>query len=107
MKHTKFLRAASAALMIVIVIALVLAPGVWAQSKYKTLYKFKGGKDGVYPTGRLIFDQAGKSLRHDVERRRSWLGHSVRASPRPRRKLDREGAPPFHRRQRRLQSLQC
>ena len=59
MTHKKFLGAASAALMIIIAITLVLAPAAWAQSKYKTLYKFKGGKDGVYPTGRLIFDRAG------------------------------------------------
>ena len=59
MTHKKLLGAASAALMIIIAITLVLAPAAWAQSKYKTLYKFKGGKDGVYPTGRLIFDQAG------------------------------------------------
>jgi uncharacterized repeat protein (TIGR03803 family) len=34
-----------------------LAPGAWAQSKYKTLYKFTGGKDGWAPEG-LIFDAA-------------------------------------------------
>ncbi len=52
MNYKKFLGAASAALMIVILFTLMLAPGAWAQSKYKTLYKFKGGKDGVYPIGR-------------------------------------------------------
>lgn len=36
----------AAGLMIVIVITLLFAPGAWAQSKYKTLYKFTGGKDG-------------------------------------------------------------
>jgi uncharacterized repeat protein (TIGR03803 family) len=59
MNYKKFLGAASAALIIVILVTLVLSPGAWAQNKYKTLYKFKGGKDGVYPTGRLIFDAAG------------------------------------------------
>ena len=59
MNHKKFLGAASAALMIVIVVTLVLAPGAWAQSKYKTLYKFKGGNDGGSPQAGLIFDQTG------------------------------------------------
>jgi hypothetical protein len=58
MKYTKFLGAASAALMIVIAV-LMLAPNSGAQSKYKTLYKFKGGTDGRDPLAGLIFDQAG------------------------------------------------
>ena len=58
MNYKKFLGAASAALMIVIVI-LMLAPGAWAQSKYKTLYKFKGGKNGNGAFAGLIFDSAG------------------------------------------------
>jgi len=37
----------------------VLTPGAWAQSKYKTLYKFSGGKDGRSPQASLTFDQAG------------------------------------------------
>ena len=59
MKHAKFLRAASAALMLVIVFTLALAPAAWAQSKYKTLYKFKGGKDGSTPMSGLVLDTAG------------------------------------------------
>jgi uncharacterized repeat protein (TIGR03803 family) len=59
MNYKKFLGAASATLMIVIVVTLVLAPGAWAQGKYKTLYKFKGGKDGNGPWAGLIFDAAG------------------------------------------------
>lgn len=58
MNHKNFLGAASAALMIIIVIALILAPSASAQSKYKTLYKFKGGTDGTPQVG-LIFDQVG------------------------------------------------
>jgi uncharacterized repeat protein (TIGR03803 family) len=58
MKYTKFLGAASAALMIVIAV-LMLAPNSGAQSKYKTLYKFKGCPDGRDPLAGLIFDQAG------------------------------------------------
>ncbi|MGA8734937.1 MAG: choice-of-anchor tandem repeat GloVer-containing protein [Terriglobales bacterium] len=59
MKYTKLLGTASTALMIVIIITLALAPGIWAQTKYKTLYKFKGGKDGSAPNAGVIFDTAG------------------------------------------------
>ena len=65
MNYRRFLGAASAALMIVIVITLVLAPGAWAQSKYKTLYKFKGGKDGSGAFGRPDLRRSRKSLRND------------------------------------------
>jgi uncharacterized repeat protein (TIGR03803 family) len=58
MNHKKFLGASSAALLIVIVI-FTLAPGTLAQSKFKTLYKFKGGKDGNAPMSGLVFDTAG------------------------------------------------
>jgi uncharacterized repeat protein (TIGR03803 family) len=58
MNYKKLPGAASAALLIVI-LTLVLAPGSWAQSKYRTLYKFKGGTDGGNPQASLIFDQAG------------------------------------------------
>ena len=44
MNYKKFLGAANAALLIVIVITLVLAPDAWAASKYKVLYRF-------YPAG--------------------------------------------------------
>jgi uncharacterized repeat protein (TIGR03803 family) len=59
MNYKKCLGAASAALMVVIVLALVLAPSAWAQSKYKRLHKFTGGKDGVRLRAPLIFDAAG------------------------------------------------
>ncbi len=58
MNYKKFLGAASAALLIVIAI-FMLTPGAWAQSKYKTLYKFKGGKNGNGAFAGLIFDSAG------------------------------------------------
>ena len=58
MNYKKFLGATSAALLIVIAI-FMLTPGAWAQSKYKTLYKFKGGKDGNGAFAGLIFDLAG------------------------------------------------
>ena len=59
MNYKKCFGTASAALMIVIIVTLVLAPGAWAASKYKTLYKFKGGADGSSPYSALIFDGAG------------------------------------------------
>ena len=59
MKYTKFLGAASAALMIVIIVTLVLAHEAWAQSKFKTLYTFKGGTDGSLAMAGLVLDQAG------------------------------------------------
>jgi uncharacterized repeat protein (TIGR03803 family) len=31
----------------------------WAASKYQVLYSFRGGNDGAYPVGTLIFDKSG------------------------------------------------
>jgi len=62
MQRNPLWAAASKALAVVAVtltIVLVLAPGLWAASKYKTLYKFKGGAHGSQPYAGLIFDQAG------------------------------------------------
>ena len=63
MNYKKFLGAASAALMIVIVMTLALAPDAWAASKYKVLYRFDGAAGaypaGAYPSSSLIFDKAG------------------------------------------------
>ena len=39
-------------------IMVMVPPGVWAAGKYNVLYNFKGGSDGIGPTG-LIFDPAG------------------------------------------------
>jgi uncharacterized repeat protein (TIGR03803 family) len=36
-----------------------LGPGAWAQSNYKTLYKFTGGVDGGVPYAGLVVDQTG------------------------------------------------
>jgi len=57
MSCKKFLGAASAALMIVIAVTLVLAPAARAASKYEVLHAFHG-KDGFQPAGGLIFDAA-------------------------------------------------
>jgi uncharacterized repeat protein (TIGR03803 family) len=56
MNYKRFSGAASAALMIVIILALVLAPSALAASKYKTLHKFTGENT---PWAGMVFDQAG------------------------------------------------
>jgi len=40
-------------------VTLVVAPDAWAQTKYKTLYKFNSESNGYAPTAGVIFDQAG------------------------------------------------
>jgi hypothetical protein len=45
-----------ATLLVFIIVAM--APGVWAAGKYKVLYNFKGGSDGIGPNG-VILDPAG------------------------------------------------
>ncbi len=60
MNYRKFFGAASAALLIVIMVTLALVPGACAQSTYKTLHKFMtAGADGKLPLAGLIFDAAG------------------------------------------------
>ena len=58
MNYKRLLGAASAALMIVIVI-FMLVPGAGAQSKYKTLHQFTTSGDGSLPYASLILDAAG------------------------------------------------
>lgn len=58
LNYKRFLGSASATLLIIIVVTLVLAPGAWATSKFKTLYEFKG-PDGLHPYTGLIFDTQG------------------------------------------------
>ena len=43
----------------ILLLLLILAPAGWAGSKYKVLYNFKGGNDGIDPHGNLVFDAAG------------------------------------------------
>jgi uncharacterized repeat protein (TIGR03803 family) len=59
MSRIKSVRTLSAVLLVIIMVFLMFVPGAWAASKFKTLYKFTGGKDGGAPTGSLIFDAAG------------------------------------------------
>jgi hypothetical protein len=61
------------ALIVAVLVTLVLVetPDAWAQGNYKTLYRFKGGKDGAGPyASSVIFDAAGEPLRHDHGGRR-------------------------------------
>jgi uncharacterized repeat protein (TIGR03803 family) len=44
---------------VTLTMALILAPGAWAASKYKVLYKFTGGTDGSQPIAGLILDTSG------------------------------------------------
>ncbi len=57
--HDKSLSIMSAALLAVSLVVTVMTPGAWAQSNYKSLYKFTGGQDGGEPQAGLISDQAG------------------------------------------------
>jgi uncharacterized repeat protein (TIGR03803 family) len=50
---------ASITLLAVIAITLLFALAASAGSTYKVLYRFKGGKDGAYPSGALVFDALG------------------------------------------------
>src|SRR5689334_21196200 len=59
MKRNRSLGTLSSTLLIFSIAILVVAPGAWAQSKFKTLHTFQGGKDGSDPTDSLIFDREG------------------------------------------------
>ncbi len=58
MNYKRFQGVASAALMIVILVTLVLVSGAWA-SKFKILYEFKGYPDGEHTYTAVIFDKQG------------------------------------------------
>jgi uncharacterized repeat protein (TIGR03803 family) len=50
---------ALAHVLVTFIVVLLLASGAGAAGKYKTLYTFKGGADGVGANAGLAFDQAG------------------------------------------------
>jgi uncharacterized repeat protein (TIGR03803 family) len=58
MNYKRFLGAASAALMIVIVMCMFV-PGARAANKFKILYQFTGGSDGDLPNNALALDAIG------------------------------------------------
>jgi uncharacterized repeat protein (TIGR03803 family) len=58
-RNRKRLSTLEAVMLVVIIVIPVLSPSAWAQSKYRTLYAFTGGKDGSSPVAGLVFDQAG------------------------------------------------
>jgi uncharacterized repeat protein (TIGR03803 family) len=44
----------------IIALTVLLIPGAWATTQYKTLFAFTvGNDDGIRPLGGLVFDQAG------------------------------------------------
>jgi uncharacterized repeat protein (TIGR03803 family) len=62
MQTNKFWTAVSKVLAVTtltLIMASILAPGAWAASKYKVLYKFTGGTDGSQPNAGLILDTSG------------------------------------------------
>jgi len=59
MSRNRNLGRPSATALAVLMAVLALPSSSWAQSKYKTLYKFTGGNDGAAPQASLIFDSAG------------------------------------------------
>jgi uncharacterized repeat protein (TIGR03803 family) len=59
MKCNMGLRRIGEILLAIIIVVPVLAPGVRAASKYKSLHAFKGGADGAAPYAGLILDSAG------------------------------------------------
>jgi uncharacterized repeat protein (TIGR03803 family) len=48
-----------AAVFTVLAMAQFLVPGGWAEARYKVIYNFQGGRDGMYPTASLVADAAG------------------------------------------------
>ena len=47
------------AVFAILIAILAIAPGAWAAPKYKVLYNFQGGSDGIYPSAALVADSAG------------------------------------------------
>jgi uncharacterized repeat protein (TIGR03803 family) len=80
-RNRKRLSTLGAVMLVVIIVMPVLTPGAWAQSKYKTLYKFSGGKDGKYPQAVLIFDQAGNLYGTTPEGGDQGLGTVFKLAP--------------------------
>jgi uncharacterized repeat protein (TIGR03803 family) len=71
-KRSNFMRGQSlsipsAGLLVVSLVITVMTSGAWAQSNYKSLYKFTGGQDGGDPQAGLISDQAGNLYGTTVE----------------------------------------
>src|SRR5690242_12459058 len=46
-------------LLVLFILILLLVPGAFAGTKYKTLHTFRGVRDGGLPKAGLIFDAAG------------------------------------------------
>jgi hypothetical protein len=59
--------------VLLVTVTLVVASGVWAQTKYKMLYKFNFESNGYTPFASVIFDQA-ENL-YSIQRTDANLGH--------------------------------
>jgi uncharacterized repeat protein (TIGR03803 family) len=59
MSRNKSLESVSKALIVMATAILTFMPSARAQTKFKTLYQFKGGADGEFPLTSVTFDQAG------------------------------------------------
>jgi len=83
MKSNQFWTAVSKALAVItvtLIVALMLAPGAWAASKYEILHKFTRA-DGGNPEAALIFDASGESLQYDNRGRVLWKRHGFKLTP--------------------------
>jgi uncharacterized repeat protein (TIGR03803 family) len=59
MNRNRHLGILGMALLVVTMLALALAPGAWAASKFKTLRKFRADRNGGKLCAGLVFDQTG------------------------------------------------
>jgi uncharacterized repeat protein (TIGR03803 family) len=80
MKQRRTLRNLGVAFLFITWVTLLLAPGAGAQSKYKTLYKFRPGVDGRSQSG-LIFDQSGNLYGTTVQGGANGLGTVFKLTP--------------------------
>lgn len=66
----------------VIIGVLVVAAGAWGQSKYDSLYRFKGRKDGSLPQAGVVFDKAGNLYGTTLEGGAHGYGTVFKLAPR-------------------------
>jgi hypothetical protein len=66
MSRNKSLGNLSGALLVIVMAVLLVAPGAWAQSKYKTLYSFTGGKRRRNPFSWRDLRPSREPLRHNL-----------------------------------------
>jgi uncharacterized repeat protein (TIGR03803 family) len=91
MSRNKNLGTVGVALLVIVTVILILAPGASAQAKFKTLYTFTGGADGSIPLASPILDAAG-NLYGTTQGGGKGNGTVFKLTPETGRKLDRERA---------------